>query len=215
MGLLDRLLARVRVALGEPLAKSLRRRLRAARPWRIAELREGLHGRISGTVRVLDGATLVASLTGRPCVYYQVEIIQFGALGEGFAQELLGLDKRGVPFLLADDGHHAIIEPAFAELLVRSTVHEVKASSARTLQPAQRALLERLGALGRAQRSSGAIRFTETIVELDATIAIAGTAAREADPQALAERGFRDDAQTRLRFGGAPKLPLLIGDPPR
>ena len=62
--MLDRLLSRLRAFLGEPLAKSLRRRLRAASPSPISELREGLHCRIAGTVRLHENTTLTAPLSG-------------------------------------------------------------------------------------------------------------------------------------------------------
>jgi hypothetical protein len=204
----------VRVAFGEPLARSLRRRLKAARPWRIAELREGLHGRVCGTVRPFDGATLQAPLTGRPCVYFHLEVIQIGSIGDGFGQHLVTLDKRGVQFLLVDDGHHALIDPTYAELLV-SAVHVTKASSIYVLDDQQRALLDRLGLLGDVSRRPGVLRFSEAVVELGGEIAVAGTASHEVDPEAMAERGYRERLQTRLRFAGAPKLPLLIGDVPR
>lgn len=210
----DRLLAVLRFASGESLSTSLRRRLRAAHPWRIAELREGLHGRVRGTVRAIEGATITAALTGRPCVYYHLEIIQLGSIGDGYAQHLLSLDKRGVPFLLVEDGHHAVIDPTYAELLV-SSVREVRARSANQLDPQLRTLLESHDVLAHAQRTPGTLRFSERIIEVGATVAIAGTAGREADPQAMRERGYRDEAQTRLRFVGLPQLPLLIGDPPR
>lgn len=214
MGWFDRLVTKVRIALGESLATSLRRRLRAAHPWSIAELREGLHGRIMGTVKILDGATLQSSLTARRCVYYRVEIIQYGSMGDGYGQHLLGIDRKSVPFLLVEHGHHALIDPTFAELLITSTVEETRAESAYSLAPEQRALLEKLGMDQVALSRAGQIRFTETIVAIDSTIAIAGTAARESDPLAMAERGYRDHIQTRSRMIGSKQLPLLIGDPP-
>ena len=210
----DRWVTKVRIAFGESLATSLRRRLRAAHPWTIAELREGLHGRITGTVKILDGATVQSTMTDRRCVYYKVEIIQQGGLTDTYAQRLLGIDRKSVPFVLVEAGHHALIDPTFAELLVTSTRVEITADSFHALAARPRALLERLGMDQVALQMPGRLRFTETIVAIDAVVAIAGTAARESDPFAMTERGYRDQSQTRSRMIGSKQLPLLIGDPP-
>lgn len=213
MSWFDRWITKVRIALGESLATSLRRRLRAAHPWPVAELREGLHGRITGTVKILDGATVQSTLTDRRCVYCEVEIIQQGGVTDTYAQRLLGIDRKSVPFLIAEHGHHALIDPTFAQLLVTSTRVEETADSYAALAESQRALLEKLGRDRVALQMPGRIRFTETIVAIGSVVAIAGTAARESDPLAMMERGYRDD-QTRSRLMGSKQLPLLIGDPP-
>jgi hypothetical protein len=203
----DRLLLRLRAALGEPLVKSLRRRLRAAAPSKLSELREGLHCRIAGTVRALESKTLEAPLSGVPCVAYALEIITHTT---DFGRDLIAYDKRAVPFLLADEVHHAIIDPTYVELLVTSTRESI-ARSVLHAEPRLRDLLFRY-CPDRLSWATTKLRFREVAIELGKRIAIAGTGHREVDPLARNERGFRDQARDRLRLVGSPTLPLLIGD---
>lgn len=207
--ILDRFLSRLRAFLGEPLAKSLRRRLRAAAPSSISELREGLHCRIAGTVRVHDNATLEAPFTGRRCVAYLLEIIETHQDG---AERLVVYDKRSVPFVLADDGHHAVVDPSHCQILIASK-REVLTRSGFHTDPQQRTLLERYDP-GGAHFNTTRIRYREWVVEPGVRVTLAGVGQREVDPFATVERGYRDEARQRLRFVGSEQLPLLVGDDP-
>lgn len=208
MPFFDRFFAALRAGLGESLASSLRRRLRAAAPALLDELREGLHCRVAGSVRPLDNAELEAPLTGRPCVAYLVEAIDRKRFG---TDDLLLYEKRAVPFLLVDGDHRAVIDPTFHELLV-SNRYELEVTALEVTTERARALLERQG---RPFPPAGArVELIELIVEDGQRVSIAGTGHREVDPHAQAERGFRDDAQQRLRFSGLAELPILIGDDP-
>ena len=204
----DRFLSRLRAFLGEPLAKSLRRRLRAAAPSPISELREGLHCRIAGTVRVLDNTTQTASLSGLTCVAYLLEILETHAGGE----HLLVYDKRAVPFVLADGGHHALIDPSHCQLLV-GRPHTLDRTTGFLSDPRQRAILQRYWPGGTYPYTTR-MRYREGVVEPGTRVALAGVGAREVDPHAQSERGYRDEARQRLRFVGSEELPLLVGDDP-
>ncbi len=209
MALFDRFFARLRAFLGEPLAKSLRRRLRAASPARLSELRDGLHCRVAGTARSVEGEMLTAPLSGLPCLGYLLEVIEHQV---GTGEHLLVYDKKAVPFVLEDGDHRALVDPTYVELLV-APVHELTAHSAFRQDPQQRAVLDRY-APDRQLQSTIKLVYRELVIEAGARISVAGTGHREVDPHAAAERGFRDEAQQRLRFHGAPGLPLLIGDDP-
>jgi hypothetical protein len=212
----DRFFAVVRAFLGEPLDKSLRRRLRAAAPASIAELREGLHCRISGTVRALDQVTLEAPLSGLPCVAYLLEVVEdrVTAGPMGTDRDLVVYDRRAVPFLLIDGDHRAVIDPDHAQILLRSET-ELVARSPVELNARARAVLARFVPERTDWNRTTRIRFRESIVEVGERVAIAGVGKREADPLGGGERGYRDQIQQRLRFTGTAQLPLLIGrDPP-
>jgi hypothetical protein len=212
----DRFFAWARAFLGEPLDKSLRRRLRAASPATIAELREGLHCRIAGDVSAIDQGSLEAPLSGLPCVAYLLEVVEDSvmALTEGTERELVIYDRKAVPFLLVDGDHRALIDPSHAQILLGSD-HELKASSPRELGPRARAVLGKYAPHRTSWDRTTRIWFRESIVEVGDRVSIAGVGRREADPHAVAERGYRDHAQERLRFEGTARLPLLIGsDPP-
>jgi len=215
MAFFDRFFAGLRAFLGEPLEKALRRRLRAAAPAAISELREGLHCRIAGTVRALDQGSLVAPLCGLPCVAYLLEVVEHrvSANTVGTDRDLVIYDKKAVPFLLVEGDHRAVIDPGFAQLLLASD-HEVLAGSPLELNPRARAVLARY-APHRSWDRTTRIWFRECIVEVGDRISIAGVGRREADPVGGGERGYRDDLHQRLRFAGTAQLPLLIGsDPP-
>jgi hypothetical protein len=201
----DAWFARLRVALGEPLVKSLRRRLRAAAPSALSELREGLHCRITGTVGALDSTTLQAPLQGVPCVAYMLEIIETTR----YSRDLVGYDKQAVPFVLVEDDHRARIDPAHLELLV--TPYELISTSDFRTDPRQRALLERY-CPRRDWYQTTELAFREVVVGIGERVTIAGTGHRELDPHAQNERGFRDEARQRLRLVGSAQLPILIGD---
>ena len=213
MALWNRFFTRLRAYLGEPLEKSLRRRLRAAAPAEIGELREGLHCRIAGEVRALEGRTLEAPLSGLPCVAYLLEVVERIGTNVGEETDLAIYDRQAVPFLLVEGTHNAVIDPTHSQVLV-GIDHEVIARSPLELSPRVRALLTRYLPNRRWEQTTR-IRFHERVIELGERVSIAGTGHREADPHAAGERMFRDKAQERLRFVGTTKLPLLIGsDPP-
>lgn len=213
MALWNRFFARLRAFLGEPLERSLRRRLRAAAPAKIGELREGLHCRISGEVRTLEGRTLEAPLSGLPCVAFLLEVVERIGTNVGEETDLAIYDRQAVPFLLVEGDHRALIDPTHAQVLV-GIDHELIARSPLELSPRARAVLTKYLPNRRWDQTTR-IRFHERVVELGERVTIAGTGHREADPHALGERMFRDKAQERLRFVGTQKLPLLIGgDPP-
>ena len=205
----DRFVSRLRAFLGEPLAKSLRRRLRAAAPSTISELREGLHCRIAGMVQVHENTTLTAPLSGLTCVAYLLEIIETNT---DWGERLFAYDKRAVPFVLADHGHHAVVDPAHSQILV-STRHALDRSSGFRSDPRQRAVLERYQP-GAQYAQTTRMRYREMVVEPGARVTLAGVGQREVDPYAQSERGYRDDARQRLRFVGSEELPLLVGDDP-
>ena len=213
MAFWNRFFARLRAYLGEPLEKSLRRRLRAASPATISELREGLHCRITGEVRALEGRTLEAPLSGLPCVAFLLEVVERIGTNVGEETDLAIYDRQAVPFLLVEGDHRALIDPTHAQVLV-GIDHELVARSPLELSPRARGVLAKYLPNRRWDHTTR-IRFHERVVELGERVSIAGTGHREVDPHALGERMFRDKAQDRLRFVGTQKLPLLIGgDPP-
>ncbi|MGE0548122.1 MAG: hypothetical protein AB7O24_31995 [Kofleriaceae bacterium] len=201
----DRLIAKLRVDFGEPLDKSLQRRLRAAAPSTLSELREGAHCRVSGTVSAIDNATFEAPMSGRTCVAYALDVLEVTV---SHTRSFLVIDRRGAPFVIADGDYRAVIDPAHAMLLTEPA-YERRASSFK-LRDAERALLAR-HVPDHDLHSAISIRIRERVIGVGDHITVAGTGTREADPQAIAERGYRDGTQGRLRFVGAPDLPLLIG----
>ncbi|MBA3453129.1 MAG: hypothetical protein H0T42_08555, partial [Deltaproteobacteria bacterium] len=166
----DRFVSRLRAFLGESLANSLRRRLRAAAPSPISELREGLHCRIAGTVRVHDHTTLTAPLSGRACVAYLLEVIE--TLGGASGDHLLIYDKQSVPFVLSDGGHNAVVDPTHSQILLALT-EQVTVRSEFLDDPRQRAVLERYRPGGASYMNTRRMRYREWVVEPGARVTLA------------------------------------------
>ncbi|MGE0872733.1 MAG: hypothetical protein AB7P03_29525 [Kofleriaceae bacterium] len=202
----DRIIARVRAKFGEPLDKRLRRRLFAAARADLAELREGLHCRVEGTVALIDDQTIEAPVSRVRCVAYAFELFEASVEMES---ELIASDRRGVPFMLVEADHRALVEPTHA-MIVHRADHD-RTTSRFELDAQQRALIARYLPTRMEFRSTHTFRFREHVVVAGDRVAVAGTGSREADPHALADRGYRDHAQNRLRFIGDAGLPLLIG----
>jgi hypothetical protein len=81
----------------------VRRRIRSARRWTIAELPESTLGRIVGRVRAI-GELLHSPLTGRPCVGFVAEVYSEFSLG-GIYRE-----ARSVPFVIEDESGRALVD---------------------------------------------------------------------------------------------------------
>jgi hypothetical protein len=115
--------------------------------------------------------------------------------------------------VLADDGHHAVVDPTYCQILLAIT-EQVTAHGGFRSDPRQRAVLDRYWP-GGTYDYTRRLRYREWIVKPGTRVTLAGVGRREVDPFAQGERGYRDEARQRLRFVGSEKLPLLVGnDPP-
>src|ERR1041385_6201235 len=94
---------------------TIRRELRKARKYRIAEIPEGAPGRIVGRARGLS-ETLVGPLTGRPCVYYIAKVEQHTSNGKTSHWRTIVTEFRGVSFVVEDGTGRAIVDPHAARI---------------------------------------------------------------------------------------------------
>jgi len=171
----------------------------------IAELREDTLTRISGVVRVLDDASLIAPLSRRACVYYAVEVVRERRLDA--LRQQLAFDQRWVPFEV-DDGARAVIDPIAARFSAEYDVgHPIEGTS--EITPVERELFERTSVDMR-DWWDWRLRVKEAVVEVGQTVAVLGSAVRERDPYAGHEELYRSDGATRFRFAGSPRYPLVI-----
>src|SRR5262245_28416269 len=93
--------------------------MRRAPRWSLGAMPEDTFGRVTGSV--LDGELLVAPLSGRSCVYFSVFVDErlrpkLGANAPHWTR--LAAERRGVPFVIEEDGHRAVIEPRRARVMV-------------------------------------------------------------------------------------------------
>lgn len=184
----------------------IKRTLRAARPWPIAELPEDTLGRVIGRAAQLDGV-LTAPITGRTCVFYVVEVLE----KRGKSHATLIREETGVPFVLTDDSGRAIVDPTGAKLAL-TTDASTTSGSLDDATPVEEAFLARHGKSSRGWVFNKVLTYREAIVEVGERVAILGAGVREPDPDAGPGEGYRGGPPTRLRLTSSSRYPLLISD---
>lgn len=177
----------------------------------IGELAEDTLGRFAGRVRPLDKRLMEAPLSSRLCVYYDVSV---DALSEtGFAG-VLATEQDALSFIVDDHGQRAVVDPAHAQISAGyDYIAEISLRDSQ-IDARQKALLVRLGLIGRRKAFMTGLRFREAILEADEDVIVLGAGIREPDPQAP-QSGYRHTGQTRLRLTGSERHPLVISDDPR
>lgn len=184
----------------------LKRTLRAARPWPIAELPEDTIGRVIGRAARLD-QLLTAPISGRPCLFYVVEVVE----KQGKSTSVIIREETGVPFTLRDDSGHAIVDPTGAKIALTTDV----VTRSGTLDDAtqlEEAFLARHGRTSRRWVFNRGLTYREAIVEDGERVAILGAGVREPDPDAGPGAGYRGGPPTRLRLTSSRRFPLLLSD---
>jgi len=177
----------------------------------IAVLPENTFGRVRGVCtpfRELD--VLIAPVSGRSCFLYLVHV------------EAIYLDRRhvygerrGTPFVIEEDDHRAIVDPAHGLLRIRYE-HVATRYGARGATPYEQVLLRRLGVPDDPNdfRPPPRYVFQEARIESGSRVAIFGSGTREADPDADPVAMYRGEPQTRLRIAGSPRGPIAISNDP-
>jgi hypothetical protein len=190
----------------------IKRQLRAARAWQIAELPEDTLGKVTGQARVLGG-TLVGPLTGRPCVFYIATVQQRRSNGRSTYWRTIITESAGVPFMLEDGTGRALVDPTGAEVALdfdgnssSGTFHDA--------DPRQEAFLAKHGTKSAGWLFNKGLRYREAMIEVGETVAVMGSGVREPDPDAPPEEAYRGAPRTRLRLTSSPKYPLVISDAP-
>jgi hypothetical protein len=191
--------------------RRFRRRFRKTPAFTIAELPEDTVGRITGVAQPLDGAVLTGPISGRPCLYWAIEVIEM--LGEDWQTRGLIDARRGIPFVLAQDGHRALVDPA-AVITNLIFDHENKSSGLYGIDKLQKAVIDEF-VPHRSWQYTELLVFREAIVEVGEKISVVGSGTREPDPDAAQAVGYREGTRTRLRLTGSTQHPLALTDDPR
>lgn len=146
--------------------------LEAAPRVAIADFPATGYARIEGRVRLLRSA-LVAPLSGRRCVYYEIDVEVEGRAGDGGAARRRA--SRAHDFALDDPTGAAVVR--LHRALVAVDEAHCQSGILAELPPRQRAALaveEDLGHLDGID--PGAVRVRECVVPADARVAVAGVA---------------------------------------
>jgi hypothetical protein len=180
----------------------LRRRLRGAHGFTLADIPEDTFGRVTGRVRELDGA-LTSPLFGRRCVYYVVEV----QLERDGVPSIIAGEVASVPFVLDDGTARAIIDPRSAEVAIdlQREEHGMWGST----HGLRRDFLLRAGRGEVVDVDE--LWFRETAIEVGETVSVLGAGVREPDPQAAPVGGYRGEVPTRLRLTSSDAYRLVIG----
>lgn len=163
--------------------------------------------------RVVGHPPLIAPLTGRRCVYWQIEVEKtFANRHDDRARSVLDCSPTRT-FTIADDSGEAVIDPAWAEIAVDPEVgQQLVPVDAR--HPAAQSWLERHGLATRGRF----VRRNQTLIEsaltADVSIAVVGTGVKDGGRGGAAERGYRDAAPAVLHIGGTADHPVYITDAP-
>lgn len=177
--------------------RRLRKQLRAATAYRIAELPEDTPGRFAGTPRPFAEA-LVAPISQRPCVLYVVEVVLHHLGSAELPLRSVLTEQRGVPFVVEDDGARAIVDPANATALLAFD-HSDRGRPVYNTQH-QYDLLARHDLLERKWRYIDHLEYREAIVGFDKEVTVLGAGIREPDPDAPPAAAYRTTGPTRLRL---------------
>jgi hypothetical protein len=205
-------LANLRRLITQQLAhRRLRRRLRQAPRWPLAELPEDTWARITGVARPLGGRVLEAPLSGRLCLYYSIAIEE---RGPGGSLAVLAGEQEGLPFVLEDRDRRAVIDPAHARISTAFD-HVTESRALFDAGPRERALLERYALVHRDWFTTESLRYCEAIIEVDEPLTVVGSGTREPDPEAPPGGVYRDGRPTRIRLTGSARYTLMISDDPR
>jgi hypothetical protein len=214
--------AKVKRALGEaPLCTT------AAFP-------ESSVGTVQGKVCYLDGAPLIAPLTGRPCAYYEAIVEEWRPRGRGGSWYQIVSEHQGQDFLL-DDGHgtarvmmgNATVNlvkdahflsgvsgnatPVLDALLDISNPSQIKDAHFGTFQaptPMLAAFLTRHGY----QSEGWTFRYREGVIEADEAVTVCGRGTREANPNPQSATGGYRETARRLVLAASPDTPLYVSD---
>ena len=156
---------------------------------------------LSGIVRPID-APLVAPLSGVACVAYQSRARLFQGRSSTFVTDQ-PQEVELVRFVLETKQGRVVVETDRVALeATPSPIPGVARSKAREL-----AFLARHGFGAERLDTAG---FDEIVVPLGAVITVHGMIVIELDPRDATERGYRDDAASRMRLVAPGNQPVVI-----
>jgi hypothetical protein len=184
-------------------ARRVKQRHRGMATSKIAELPESESGRIVGRVAVLE-RSLIAPLSGRPCVYYAVIVNELERWGW---RDLIS-ERREVTFAIEDRSGRAVINPVGASVALSfDWAKHVDGWDALTQE--QESLLTRHGFLREGFLRPRTLRFYVGVIPIGHHVEVVGAGVREPDPTAHAASSYRE-APTQLSIRHVPAAPLSI-----
>ena len=190
-----------RVRPGEDDGERVSQKQHGIKRWLVGRFPDGEAGRVVGTVRAHQ-RRLLAPLTGRPCVYYEVIVEQVTLSG----LRLCFVECDTVPFVLEDGSGRGIVEPRGAEVAAAFD-HTAEITEFEQATPEQAAMLARNG---RAGERTATLQFREALIVEGERVTVVGTAFRRPDLQSSAEVDYRAAPPLGLRIVTTEAQPMSI-----
>lgn len=188
----------------------LLRALRAAERATVATARDGTLARFDG--RVVPGPTVLAPLSGRPCVFFQASVEEWVSNGKNGSWRLRAREVHGVPFAMDDGTGTVLIDPTRAVVDV-DLDRTSKSGTFDDPDGVERAFLTRHGLAAAGWVFNKSYRYTEGVIEIGEPVAVMGYVTREPDPDGASRMtGYRDGPPTRVRLGGGADHPIRLSD---
>ncbi len=190
----------------------IKRELKAAKQYAIAELPESTPGKIVGVATPVE-RQLVSPLTGRPCVCYQVVVQEQRGSGKHRSWRTVITEDDSVPFQVTDGTGRAIVDPTGAQLALDYDGNSASGSFDNAT-PTEEAFLQKHGRGSRGWLLNKTIRYREAIIGVGERVSILGAGVREPDPDTMPTAAYRDGSPTRLRLMSSQQFKLRISDDP-
>ena len=168
-------------------------------------------GRLRGIARPI-GAPLVAPLSGRSCVGYEVWVVD-SPRDEGAPSRELFREARWAPFLLVDSSGAAVIDLAGGPVEYHLGVVTTESGILDEPTAEELALLARHGERP-GDVFNRALTYREHALGVDELVSVRGHGVREPDPSPAAARIGRGAPPTRLRLVGTGATPLAVSTIP-
>ena len=184
----------------------IRRRLRTTKLYRVADLPDGVDGRVVGRT-FSTTEPLKAPLTGRPCLCFVATVERY--LGREMWRKII-TETGSTPFGFTDDSGRAIVVLTAAQLLLE--LDRTSRSGPWDTTAAQEALLRRHGRDASGIWFNKRLRYREAIIGIGEEITIVGSGIREPDPDAPPAEAYRGEPATRLRLTSSSAHRLVISD---
>lgn len=187
-------------------AWQVKRRHRRTTSTPIGELPEHQLGQITGRVAAFE-RSVTAPLTGRPCLYYAVVVLEYRATTKRWRPCVN--ERGGVSFALEDRTGRAIIDPSNAQLALDFDRME-RVGYFDAVTDVQRAILDRHGVRAEGLLFTKRLRFHEAAVEVGDEVAAIGAGIREPDLASPRESDYRAAFPTRLYITNSAAAPLSL-----
>jgi hypothetical protein len=166
---------------------------------------------VQGTVCQLDGAPLIAPLTGRPCAYYEAIVEEYRSSGKRGSWYPIIREHRGQDFLLDDGQGTARVVMEHASVSLVKDAH-FRSGMFQDATPALDEFLARHGRQSQGWLFNKSLRYREGVLETGELVAVCGAGAREPDPDPRATTGGYREQAMRLVLTARADAPLYVSD---